>query len=137
MEEPLLAEVAVKEGEDDKGKPDHHDQPELPIVGHLIRDCACIHVGWAEVSALQDPVTDIANHNVLLNSDDEVSAVDDAAHGGTLGPGEVRVCRQATCGSAFQYVRKARLSSGVPRVEPTPQYEVDQEPAPDSLLEVR
>ena len=81
MEEALFAEVAVEEGEDDEGDPDHPDQPQLLVGAHLVADGAGLHSGGPEICALKDPVGEVADDGVLLHPDDEVGTVDDPAHG--------------------------------------------------------
>ena len=82
LEESLFTKVAVEKGEEDEGEPDDHDQPELLVSGHLIPDCAGLHVCWTELCAFQNPLADIADHSLVIHLEDEICTVDDSAHGG-------------------------------------------------------
>ena len=81
LEESLFTKVAVEEGEEDEGEPNNHDQPELLVSVHLIPDGARLHVCRTKFCALQNPLTDVADHSVVIHLEHKVGTVDDPSHG--------------------------------------------------------
>ena len=81
LEESLFTKVAVEEGEEDEGKPNDHDQPELLVSVHLIPDGARLHVCRPKLCALQNPLADVADHGVVIHLEYEIRTVDDPSHG--------------------------------------------------------
>jgi len=79
-EDPLFAKIAIKEGKKDEGKPDHQDEPEFLVCGHLVPYSAGFHGCGTKLGALQDPLCQVADDDGVLHPEDQVRAVDDLSH---------------------------------------------------------